>query len=43
MASSTVFWLPASPVVDTGRLRALTIPVVTVPSKPSGDPIASTG
>src|ERR1700758_4004600 len=43
MASSTVFWLPASPVVDTGRFSALMIPVVTVPDRPSGDPIATTG
>src|ERR1700758_3522373 len=43
MASSTVFWLPDSPVVDTGRFIALMIPVVTVPDKPSGDPIATTG
>ena len=42
MASSTVFWLPASPAVDTGRLSALTMPVVTVPSRPSGEPIATT-
>src|ERR1700761_3896612 len=43
MASSTVFWLPDSPVVDTGRFSALTMPVVTVPDRPSGDPIATTG
>src|SRR6202021_3014469 len=43
MASSTVFWLPDSPVVDTGRFIALTIPVVTVPSRPSGEPPAITG
>src|ERR1700753_1823672 len=43
MASSTVFWLPVSPVVDTGRLSALTIPVVTVPDRPSGEPTAITG
>ena len=43
MASSTVFWLPDSPVVDTGRFSALTIPVVTVPSRPSGEPTAITG
>src|SRR5947209_5181448 len=43
MASSTVFWLPVSPVVETGRLSALTIPVVTVPDRPSGDPTAITG
>src|ERR1700748_3626293 len=43
MASRTVFWLPVSPVVDTGRLSALTMPVVTVPSRPSGDPTAITG
>ena len=29
--------------VDTGRLRALTIPVVTVPARPSGLPTAMTG
>src|ERR1700679_4368042 len=43
MASSTVFWLPVSPVVETGRLSALTIPVVTVPDRPSGEPTAITG
>src|SRR5271155_500268 len=43
IASRTVFWLPVSPVVDTGRLSALTMPVVTVPSRPSGDPTAITG
>src|SRR5271155_5745406 len=43
IASSTVFWLLDSPVVDTGRLSALTIPVVTVPSRPSGEPTAITG
>ena len=43
IASSTVFWLPDSPVVDTGRFSALMIPVVTVPDKPSGEPIATTG
>src|ERR1700748_1067344 len=43
MASSTVFWLPDSPVVDTGRLSELTMPVVTVPSRPSGEPTAITG
>ena len=43
MASSTVFWLPVSPVVDTGRLSALTMPVVTVPARPSGEPTAITG
>src|SRR5271163_5029625 len=30
-------------VVDTGRLSALTMPVVTVPSRPSGEPTAITG
>src|ERR1700761_5796290 len=43
MASRTVFWLPVSPVVETGRFSALTIPVVTVPSRPNGDPTAITG
>src|SRR6202453_5429155 len=42
VAASPVFWLPDSPVVDTGRFRLLTIPVVTVPARPSGDPIATT-
>src|SRR5271163_1469190 len=43
IASSTVFGLLDSPVVDTGRFIALTIPVVTVPSRPSGEPTAITG
>src|ERR1700761_2170179 len=43
IASNTVFWLPDSPVVDTGRFIALMIPVVPVPDKPSGEPIATTG
>ena len=43
MASCTVFWLLASPLAATGRLSALTMPVVTVPSSPSGDPMATTG
>src|SRR5580765_1864562 len=34
-------WL--CPPVVTGRLRALTIPVVTVPARPSGLPMAMTG
>ena len=33
---------PFAPVV-TGRLRAETIPVVTVPDNPSGEPKATTG
>ena len=39
IASSTVFWFCASPPAATGRLSALTMPVVTVPSRPSGEPI----
>src|ERR1700730_1519032 len=42
MASSTVFWLLVSPTVDTGRLSALMMPAVTVPSRPSGEPTATT-
>ena len=42
IASSTVFWFCASPPAATGRLSALTMPVVTVPSRPSGEPIATT-
>ena len=42
MASSTVFWFRASPPAATGRFRALMMPVVTVPSSPSGEPIATT-
>ena len=42
MASSTVFWFPASPPAATGRFSALMMPVVTVPSRPSGEPIATT-
>ena len=42
MASSTVFWLSASPTVDTGRFSALMMPAVTVLSSPSGDPTATT-
>src|ERR1700739_2378344 len=42
MASSTVFWLPVSPTDDTGRLSALMMPLVTVLSKPRGDPTATT-
>ena len=30
-------------VTTTGRLRALTMPWVTVPGRPSGEPMASTG
>ena len=33
----------SSAAVVTGRLRALTMPVVTVPARPSGLPIAMTG
>src|SRR5574340_1577840 len=43
IASITVFWLSASPLVDTGRSSAETIPEVTVPARPSGEPIATTG
>ena len=42
MASSTVFWFCASPPAATGRFSALMMPVVTVPSSPSGEPIATT-
>ena len=42
IASNTVFWLLASPPAETGRFNALMMPVVTVPSRPSGDPIATT-
>src|SRR5664280_766417 len=35
-------WL-STVLVDTGRSRALTMPVVTVPARPSGLPIAMTG
>lgn len=33
----------SSPPADTGRLSALTMPVVTVPASPSGAPTATTG
>ncbi len=42
IASSTVFWLRRSPPAATGRFSALTMPTVTVPSSPSGEPIATT-
>ena len=42
MASSTVFWFCTSPPAATGRFSALMMPVVTVPSSPSGEPIATT-
>src|SRR3984957_1733324 len=42
MASSTVFWFCASPPAATGRSSALMMPVVTVPSSPSGEPTATT-
>ena len=32
-----------SPASRTGRSRALTMPVVTVPARPSGEPMATTG
>lgn len=32
----------SSPPADTGRFSALTMPVVTVPCRPSGAPIAMT-
>ncbi len=41
-ASSTVFWFLTSPPAATGRFSALMMPVVTVPSRPSGDPTATT-
>ena len=34
--------MPRSPAV-TGRFLALTMPLVTVPDRPSGEPIAITG
>ena len=42
IASVTEDW-PSSPAVATGRSRALMIPVVTVPWRPSGAPMATTG
>ena len=36
-------WSPASPPAVTGRFRALTMPLVTVLSRPSGAPTAITG
>ncbi|CAB4925550.1 unannotated protein [freshwater metagenome] len=42
MASITEFWLPDSPDVDTGRLSEETMPVVTVPARPRGEPMATT-
>ena len=34
---------PCSPPASTGRFSALTMPLVTVPASPSGDPTATTG
>ena len=35
-------WLPCSLATVTSRLRAETMPLVTVPVRPSGEPIATT-
>ena len=42
MASSTVTSPPEPSPAATGRSSALTMPVVTVPCRPSGEPIATT-
>ena len=42
IASMTVAWFEDSPLVDTGRSSDETMPVVTVPARPSGEPIAMT-
>ena len=43
MASIAVAWFAESATtLDTGRSSALMMPLVTVPSKPNGDPTATT-
>ena len=42
MASITVLWSDWAPPARTGRFSAETMPVVTVPDNPSGDPTAAT-
>ena len=43
MALSTAAPSPGAPLpADTGRFLALTMPVVTVPLRPSGEPMATT-
>ena len=42
IASMTVAWFEDSPLVDTGRSSEETIPVVTVPARPRGEPTAIT-
>jgi hypothetical protein len=42
MASIAAVWSAESEAVDSGRSKALMMPAVTVPSRPSGEPTATT-